>query len=102
MLGRKIFVLHLLGLFLSFLKDRVRARAEILLTAAHLWKLFDSSAHLGCDGLCIRPDLSKDRFQDALLLLKHCRENVFRLDLLILVLFRYRDRFLNSFLAADG
>ena len=52
-------------------------------------------------GLRIGADLAKDRPDDALFLLKHRREQMLRLDLLVLVLFGDADGFLNGFLPAN-
>jgi hypothetical protein len=72
-----------------------------LLPAADLWKLRDRGVNLAHDGLNVGPDLAENGFYHTLFLLKHSREDVLRLDLLILAFFGKRDRFLNGLLAAN-
>ena len=89
-----------LGFFLCFLKDRVRASAEVLLPARDLRKLRDRGIDLARYSRDVRTDLSQDRAHHAFLLIQHRRENMFRLDLLVLILFGDTDRLLNGLLAA--
>lgn len=54
-----VFVLHLLCYFLSVLKDRVRTRAEVLLSARNLWEFLDRRGQFGRDRRRIAPILPK-------------------------------------------
>ena len=101
MLGRQIVVLHLFGRFLGLLKNGVGPRAEILLPAGHLWKLFDRRRYFGRDRARVGPDLTEDRFQDTLFLFEHRGQHMLGLDLLILCFFGESDRFLYGLLAAN-
>ena len=100
-LGGDVFILHPLGFLLGGLEYGVRAGTEVLLPAGNLRELSDRGLHLGQDLPGVRTDLAEDGAYDALFLLEHHREDVLRLDLLVLAAFRERDRFLNGFLAPD-
>jgi len=86
---------------LRFLKNLVYARGKILLTAGNLRELCDRRLDVRQDRTGIRTDLSEDRSQRSLLLLKHRRQKMFRLDLLVLIFFGNADGVLNRFLPAN-
>src|SRR6478672_10658827 len=101
MFGRDVLVFHFFSDLLCILKNRVCASREVLLSARNFRKLGDRSLHICNDRLCICTDLTEYRADDTFLLFEHRREQMLRLDLLILFLFRSADRSLNRLLTSN-
>src|ERR1051326_377516 len=102
MLGRDILVLHFFSLLLRRREYLRQTGTEILLPSLHSWKPGYRRLAIVKHHLNVRAELSEQRTDNSLWLLKHRTENVLRLDLLILVALRQFYTSLDGLLAAQG
>jgi hypothetical protein len=77
------------------------ARAEVLLPALHLRQTPDRRLQVVQDDLDVRAELAEERADDAFGLFEHGEQEVFRLDLLVLVALGGLDGRLDGLLAAQ-
>src|SRR5882724_9463697 len=100
MFSRDELVLHLLSAFLGSGKDLRESRTEILLAALHPRESRHGCLAIILDDLNIGAELAEQGTDNALRLIQHRAQNVFRLDLLILIALSQFDTGLNRFLSS--
>src|SRR5438093_420501 len=94
-------VLHLLGALLGRGEDLREPWTEILLAALHTGEARDRRFAIVLDYLNISAELTEQRSNNSFRLIEHDAEQVFRLDLLILISLSELDSRLNCFLSAQ-
>src|SRR5215217_939840 len=100
MLSRDKLVLHLIGLLLRSCKDLTQARTKVLLTSLYARKASYCGLSVVKNNGNVGSELSKDRSDNTLRLLEHRDEQMFRLNLLVLISLRQLDGGLNCFLSS--
>ena|SRR5438067_2461581 len=101
MFGRDELVLHLLGPLLRRCENLREPRTEILLAALNPGEAGDRRFAIVLDYLNIGAELTEQRSNNSFRLIEHDAEQVFRLDLLILIPLSKFDSRLNCFLPAQ-
>src|SRR6266850_4986727 len=100
MLGRVKLVLHLVRLLLSRSEDLAQSRAEVLLSAFDAWETRNCGLNIIEYDRNIYSQFAENWANRPLGLLKHCSEQMFGFNLLILISLCKLDGRLDGFLSS--